>query len=234
MAMAVSSRLRCLVEFPVPGGVRWITFRCIGRSWVASGNHRKRPGRAANGSLIGHLWPAHDLAPATRRPADPNRLQHHQPVGAWAGTRHPRASCWQRRWQPGRLVVGNLVSALPSPARNSRWPGSCWRRPARWPPRDQHCLLAARAVLEEARAGLEEAARLHAEAAERWRSFGVVLEHGHAPLGLGRCLARLGRPEAPDRLLKAHAIFELLDARRLLAETDGWLRQLPRRPGVGR
>jgi hypothetical protein len=70
-AMAVSSRLRCLVEFPVPGGIRWITFRCIGRSWVASADHRKRPGRPANRSLVGHLWPAHDLAPATRRPAEP-------------------------------------------------------------------------------------------------------------------------------------------------------------------
>jgi predicted ATPase/DNA-binding SARP family transcriptional activator len=89
----------------------------------------------------------------------------------------------------------------------------------------QHCVATARAVLTEARGDLGSALRLHADAAERWRSYGSVSEHGHALLGMGRCLVRLGHHQARDRLLEARAIFARLGARLLLTETDRWLEQ---------
>jgi class 3 adenylate cyclase/tetratricopeptide (TPR) repeat protein len=98
--------------------------------------------------------------------------------------------------------------------------------------RDHHCMVAARARLAEARANLEEASTLYDDAADRWARFGAVVEHGHALLGLGRCLARLGRAEAGQRLAEARATFARLDARWLVAETDRWLRRVS--PGSGR
>jgi class 3 adenylate cyclase/tetratricopeptide (TPR) repeat protein len=93
--------------------------------------------------------------------------------------------------------------------------------------RYQHCLVTAQAVLAEAHGDLKEAAKLYADAGDRWSNFGVVLEHGQALLGLGRCTARLGRRSlARDWLLDARKIFIQLDARPLLAETDGWLHQV--------
>jgi tetratricopeptide (TPR) repeat protein len=87
--------------------------------------------------------------------------------------------------------------------------------------------VTAQAVLAEAQGDLQEAAKLYADAGDRWSNFGVVLEHGQALLGLGRCTARLGRrSSARDWLLDARKIFTQLDARPLLAETDGWLHQV--------
>jgi hypothetical protein len=51
--------------------------------------------------------------------------------------------------------------------------------------RDHHCLVAAHAVLAEARADLEQASTRYEDAADRWARFGVVVEHGHVLLGLG-------------------------------------------------
>ena len=93
--------------------------------------------------------------------------------------------------------------------------------------RYRHCLATARALLAETRGELALAATGYAEAAARWRGFGVVLEQAQALLGLGRCTARLGQAPARPPLLEARAIFERLGAGALLAETDGWLR-----PGV--
>jgi tetratricopeptide (TPR) repeat protein len=62
----------------------------------------------------------------------------------------------------------------------------------------QTCLTTARAALLEAETSLEEATRLYAKAAARWAGYGCVLEHGQALLGAGRCLDRLGRPNAPS------------------------------------
>ena len=87
----------------------------------------------------------------------------------------------------------------------------------------QHCVATARAVLTEAKGDLGSALRLYGDAAERWGSYGSVAEHGHALLGMGRCLARLGRHQARDRLLEARVIFARLGARPLLTETDRWL-----------
>ena len=89
--------------------------------------------------------------------------------------------------------------------------------------RYRNCLATARAVLAETRGDLPEAARRYDDASGRWRSFGVVLEHGQALLGLGRCATRLGRPPAREPLLQARETFARLGARGLVAETDHWL-----------
>jgi tetratricopeptide (TPR) repeat protein len=90
--------------------------------------------------------------------------------------------------------------------------------------RDRHCVATARAVLAGAAGDLRAAADRYHDAAGRWGGFGVVLEHGQALLGLGRCAARLGQAPGRDRLLQARGIFGRLGAPDLLAETDRWLR----------
>jgi class 3 adenylate cyclase/tetratricopeptide (TPR) repeat protein len=96
--------------------------------------------------------------------------------------------------------------------------------------RYQHYVANARAVLAEAQGHLEQAARLYADAGDRWHDFGVVLEHGQALLSLGRCAMQLGQPMARDRLLDARRIFTALRTPRLLAETDRWLDQVALKP----
>jgi hypothetical protein len=87
--------------------------------------------------------------------------------------------------------------------------------------RYQYSLATAQAVLAEAQGDLQKAARLYAIAADRWSNFGVVLEHGQALLGLGRCTAGLGQALARDRLLDAQ---DLQPARRSSAAgRDRWL-----------
>jgi hypothetical protein len=86
--------------------------------------------------------------------------------------------------------------------------------------------VTAQAVWDEAQGDLEEAANRYTDAGDRWKNFGVVLEHGQALLGLGRCRAQLGHSDARDRLLDARGIFSQLGAGPLLAETDDWLHQV--------
>ena len=78
----------------------------------------------------------------------------------------------------------------------------------------------AQATLMESFGDPIQAADLYDEAAARWSDYGHVPEVGHTLLGAGRCLARLGRPEASDRLLRARKIFEGLEASVLVAEAD--------------
>jgi hypothetical protein len=59
---------------------------------------------------------------------------------------------------------------------------------------------------------LEAAVRLHEQAAAAWEAYGHLAEQGLALLGAGRCLRRLGRPEAAARLRAARAVFERLRA----------------------
>jgi hypothetical protein len=68
----------------------------------------------------------------------------------------------------------------------------------------------------------------HAAAADGWGAFGVVLEQGHALLGVGRCAALLDGAGAAARgpLGRARAIFDRLGATALLAETDQLFAQL--------
>lgn len=86
--------------------------------------------------------------------------------------------------------------------------------------RQHHSVLAARAVLTEARGRLEEAAALYGEGAAAWEDFGHALEHGQALLGLGRCRFGLGRADANGALAAARELFARLGAGPLVAETD--------------
>jgi class 3 adenylate cyclase/tetratricopeptide (TPR) repeat protein len=95
--------------------------------------------------------------------------------------------------------------------------------------RHHYSVLAARAVLTEARGKLEEAGALYAEVGKLWASYGFALEHGQAALGAGRCLVAVGRHhEAADHLLAARGTFDALQAGPLLAETDKVLAQAER------
>jgi tetratricopeptide (TPR) repeat protein len=87
--------------------------------------------------------------------------------------------------------------------------------------RHRHAADSARALLTELDGDLEEAASLHDRAAAGWERFGHVAEQGQALLGAGRCLRRLGRPEAAARLESARAVFERLGAGPLAREAAG-------------
>jgi class 3 adenylate cyclase/tetratricopeptide (TPR) repeat protein len=93
--------------------------------------------------------------------------------------------------------------------------------------RQLHAVHSARAVLAEAHGKLEQALHLHREAADRWASYGFVLEEGQALLSAGRCLLGLERrDEAASRLETARTVFSSLRADPLLAETNTALAQL--------
>jgi hypothetical protein len=77
-------------------------------------------------------------------------------------------------------------------------------------------------LLDEAEGRFDVAARLFAEAASGWIDYGSMPEHGFALLGEGRCLLRLGRPEASERLRTAGSIFESLGAGPPLVELEPW------------
>jgi len=92
------------------------------------------------------------------------------------------------------------------------------------PARHSHGLLAARATLSEAEGDLEEAARLYAEAAAAWESYGGAVEQAMANLGAGRALAGLGRVAEADGPLRAAAkTFSTIGAIPALAEAQALL-----------
>ena len=85
----------------------------------------------------------------------------------------------------------------------------------------------AEAVMREARGDHEGALDAYVRSSDAWRSFGHVLEEGRALLGAGRCLARLGRADAAERLTEARLIFESLGATSLVADAESWLGKAP-------
>jgi class 3 adenylate cyclase/tetratricopeptide (TPR) repeat protein len=88
----------------------------------------------------------------------------------------------------------------------------------------EHVRTACLALTAEARGENETALTGFADAAVRWRDFGVPYEEAQALLGQGRCLVALGRaPEAAPLLRAAREIFARLGARPALEETDKWL-----------
>jgi tetratricopeptide (TPR) repeat protein len=90
-------------------------------------------------------------------------------------------------------------------------------------PLDEHVLASARAQLAEAAGDRATAADLYREAVERWREFGSVPELAYALLGLGRCLAALGQPEAQEPLREARELFSSMGYKPALAETEALL-----------
>ncbi len=88
-------------------------------------------------------------------------------------------------------------------------------------PLARHALVAAHALVSEARGDHEAAEAGFADAAARWHDFEVPYEEAQALLGQGRCLVALGRSaEAPVPLVAAREIFARLGAKPALAETD--------------
>ena len=91
-------------------------------------------------------------------------------------------------------------------------------------PMQRNVIASLESLLLEHAGDRDAAAARFADAAARWREFGVPYEEGHALLGRGRCLAALGRARgAAAPLAAAREIFSRLGAQPALAETDGWL-----------
>jgi tetratricopeptide (TPR) repeat protein len=88
-------------------------------------------------------------------------------------------------------------------------------------------VLTARAVAAEAFGDPEEALTLFEEAGEGWSHYGNVPAAGNAQLGAGRCLARLGRAEARERLGRARSTFADLGAAALVSDADAALAGVP-------
>jgi class 3 adenylate cyclase/tetratricopeptide (TPR) repeat protein len=91
--------------------------------------------------------------------------------------------------------------------------------------RHQHCMASVRAILAEARGEYDEGATLWADAAERWLSYGSMLERAHSLFGLGRCLMHADPAEGVARLRDARAVFAELEAVVLEREIDGIIGQ---------
>jgi tetratricopeptide (TPR) repeat protein len=92
--------------------------------------------------------------------------------------------------------------------------------------RQANAVHAARAIFAEAEGQRELALRFYEESADRWATYGFVLEQGHALLGAGRCLLALEHAQrAATSLRNAQAIFESLGARPLVADTRQLLEQ---------
>jgi tetratricopeptide (TPR) repeat protein len=87
-------------------------------------------------------------------------------------------------------------------------------------PLDSHTLVLLSALEAEHGGRLDEAARHYAEAASRWRAFGVPWEEAQALLGQGRSLVALGRAEDSIRpLQRAARVFKRLGAAPALSRT---------------
>jgi tetratricopeptide (TPR) repeat protein len=77
------------------------------------------------------------------------------------------------------------------------------------------------AIVAEARGDVVAAAEAYAEVADRWAGYGFVLEEARSRIGLGRCLAALGREaDSTAELERARDLLEPLDARPMLAEIE--------------
>ena len=95
-------------------------------------------------------------------------------------------------------------------------------------PLAEHAIVTAQAAIREARGDLEAAADGYADAADRWRRFGVVPERAFALLGEGRCLLAIGRrTEAAIVLRETREIFARLKAAPSLKETEVLIEQSP-------
>jgi class 3 adenylate cyclase/tetratricopeptide (TPR) repeat protein len=91
--------------------------------------------------------------------------------------------------------------------------------------RYEHSRTSAQALVAEVRGEVERARDLFAAAGAGWRSYGSVLELGHARFGEGRCLLALGLPDAArHRLDEARDRFGTLGAEPLVGAVDDTLR----------
>ncbi len=95
-------------------------------------------------------------------------------------------------------------------------------------PLHDHAYASAQALIVEAHGDLRNAAQRYEDAAARWHGFGAQLEHAHALLGQGRCLAALNDPTADSTLRQARALFDDMDARPRITECDSLIAQVSR------
>ncbi|HJQ43035.1 MAG TPA: tetratricopeptide repeat protein, partial [Jatrophihabitantaceae bacterium] len=86
-----------------------------------------------------------------------------------------------------------------------------------------NALVASKAQLAEADGRTDDALRLYAEAAERWRDFGNVPELAYALLGLGRCLRSTDPAAASSPLSEARDLFADLGFEPALREVSALL-----------
>jgi class 3 adenylate cyclase/tetratricopeptide (TPR) repeat protein len=88
-------------------------------------------------------------------------------------------------------------------------------------PLHEHALATVLALLREHHGSHADAAKLFADAAERWERFEMPWERAQALLGQGRCFLATGRvAEASDPLRRARKVFAGLDAKLALGEAD--------------
>jgi tetratricopeptide (TPR) repeat protein len=98
-------------------------------------------------------------------------------------------------------------------------------------PRARLCLASGGALIAEADGKDEEAARLHAEAADGWAQFGCPAEEAHARIGFGRAAGRMGRTsDATVNLKAALAIADELGAAQISRDAQAALAALASRP----
>jgi len=90
-------------------------------------------------------------------------------------------------------------------------------------PLHQHALTSSQAQLAEAAGNNTEAAKLYADAAQRWHQFGNVPERAYALLGQGRCLHALGDLAADQPLAEARELFASMGYQPALVQTDALL-----------
>jgi tetratricopeptide (TPR) repeat protein len=91
----------------------------------------------------------------------------------------------------------------------------------RFPVRMRLSTDSAIAILEEARGDVAAAAERYRRSAEGWEAYGFVLEEARTRMGLGRCMAALGRTDEGRRELeRARALLEPMGARPMLEEVD--------------
>jgi hypothetical protein len=132
------------------------------------------------------------------------------------------------RWSPDRSqrLTALVRGAIAVGARDLA-SGLCAGASPHWP-MYQAGLVAAQACLAEADGHAAQAAAGQADAAERWRALGAVLEEAYAVLAHGRCLAALGDPAAERTLLGARALFVAIGARPRVEDCDALIAQLSR------
>jgi PIN domain nuclease of toxin-antitoxin system len=88
-------------------------------------------------------------------------------------------------------------------------------------PLSRHAIVAAQALVTEARGDYRAAAAGFADAASRWHDFAAHYEEAQALLGEGRCLVALARTsEAAAPLGAAQKIFARLGVKPAMAETE--------------
>jgi class 3 adenylate cyclase/tetratricopeptide (TPR) repeat protein len=126
-----------------------------------------------------------------------------------------------RRFLGQHLADMVRVAAAPSPSLARDLVASAELTATRY----RHAATTATAILAESTGDPETAAARYAEAAKGWSEYTQVLEHALALLGQGRCLTRMGHPDANRVLRVASTHLTTLGARPTAAEATALLQR---------